>query len=250
MNPPKTIVIANQKGGLGKTTVAQNVGYCISQTGRKTLLIDLDPQQNLGKTFNVDTTSSVAEVLSGNSADPVQINSTNLFILPAGPNLSVYLAKMAADIDLLFPLREYVKSLSNYSVIIIDTPPTLVGLTLAGFIAADYLLIPVSTSFYSTHGTDDLIQTYVKVKKQLNTGLNLLGFCVSMHDGRTALGNEILDGLRSQFNGKVFSSTISKTVKIEEAQAKGKSVSELYPQAEVSKQYSALTNEILEVIYG
>ena len=261
----KTICIANHKGGVGKTTTTINLAGALSRTGKQILVCDLDQQGSASKSLaGPDFPETILNIFSGQSITPLQTKNQNIYLLPADKNLSSITQKMATDYDTLFKLKDYLKTLNckgmneetrkrcimigepnEYDFVLIDTPPTLLNLTLAGMIAADYLLIPISTQYYSLQGTNDLIESYQKVQQRLNEDLKLLGACISMHDKRTALANEVLQEIKQHFNGNLFKSIIPKTIKVEEAQVKVMPVTDLYPESEVSKQYFNLANEII-----
>lgn len=258
----KTICIANQKGGIGKTTTTVNLAGALSRKGSKILVADLDPQGSASKTLSdITFQETIYHIFSGQNITPLQTKNQNIYLLPADKNLSSITPKMVTDYDVLFKLKDYLKNVNykgvdeetrkrmlfpfEYDFILIDTPPTLLNLTLAGMIAADYLLIPVSTQYYSLQGTNDLIASYQKVQQRLNENLKLLGACISMHDKRTALANEVLQEIKNHFNGNLFQSIIPKTIKIEEAQVNCSTITDLYPESKVSKQYLNLADEII-----
>ena len=240
-----TITTANQKGGVGKTTTTVNLAGALSMIGHKVLVIDTDPQGNATKSLTEEEPPcSVSDIFNGESPPPIKTSNHNINLIPADKNLSSVTSKMTNDYDLLFKLKDYIKTQKNYNFILIDTPPTLLNLTLSGMIAAEYLLIPISTQYYSLQGTNDLIESYQKVRQRLNPDLKLLGACISMHDKRTALSNEILTEIQSYFNGQLFTSIIPKTVKIEEAQAGVRIITDMFPGTEASRQYLSLAKEI------
>ena len=245
----KTIAILNQKGGCGKTTVAYNLAGALA-FGKKILLIDLDSQGNLSKSLEYDSTHTAKDIFTGSSPVPCRTNVSNIDLIPADKTLSAITHEITADIDMQFRLREYLSTLIDYDLVIIDTPPTVGGFTLAAMIAANYFLIPISTNFYTTHGTSDLMETIAKVQKRLNPNLKMLGACISIHDKRTVLANEILTQTQKRFNGKTLNSIISKSIKVEEAAVNRSPVVYSFPKSQTAKEFKALANEIEEVIYG
>ena len=245
----KTIAILNQKGGCGKTTVAYNLAGALA-SGKKILLIDLDPQGNLSKSLTYESTHTAKDIFTNSNPTPSLTSLSNISLIPADKTLSAITHEITADIEMQFRLKEYLSTLTDYDLVIIDTPPTVGGFTLSAMIAADYFLIPVSTNFYTTHGTSDLMETIAKVQKRLNPNLKMLGACISIHDKRTVLANEILTQTQKRFNGKTLNSIISKSIKVEEAAVNRSPVVYSFPKSQTAREYKALANEIEEVIYG
>ena len=243
---PLVIVVANQKGGVGKSTICQNLGYCLSHNKINTSIIDLDPQGNTTKSYPIKTSDEIIRMFEGESIDQIKINGSSLSLLPSHKSLAVVANKMTTDYNLLFKLRDYVNNYCDTQIILIDTPPTLIGLTVSAFASASHLLIPISSTFYSTHGVNDLLETFEMIKERLNPELKLLGFCVSIFDTRTSLSEEVVKEIQSSFGDLVFDSIIPKTVKVEEAQSSLMSVCEMYPSSKVSKSYFSLSEEIIK----
>jgi len=253
------IAIANQKGGVGKTTTTFNMGAALAghllcpniPESRNVLLIDLDPQGNLTKTFLRDQeipSATSADIFQAGRELPAIIASykSNLYLLPADRGLSREAETIANDFDRINLLKVYIAKLEKISLVMIDTPPTLGGLTTAALIAATHLLIPISTHLYSLQGTKDLLDTYRRVKERLNPTVEIVGVLLSDYDQRTALANEIAEKVTEIFHGKLFKTKIMHSVKIEEAAVKRQAIIDQPRQSEAADAYKQLAAEVME----
>ena len=246
------ICITNQKGGVGKTTTAVNLGYFLAKDKFKTLIIDFDPQGNATSGLGIqkeDLEETMTEVALGKATLSQIIQETkfkNLDIAPTTPELANAEVEMAKLDKKFVQLKNAIAEISaQYDYIIIDSPPSLSFLTVNGMIAAEYLLLPVQTEFYALEGVAQLLES-MKLVKKVNPELKLLGVLATMYDKRTSLSVEVLEEVKKYFKDKVFETTIPRNVRVAEAPSHGAPVGNYDKFSKGAKAYKALAREVEE----
>jgi chromosome partitioning protein len=247
------LAIANQKGGVGKTTTAINLGAALALRGHKTVLIDLDPQANSTMSY-VDMTGitrSLFDALTEPNCPVADIivptPVERLSIIPSRIGLAKLEAKLVGEMDAHFRLKDKLEPITKtHDIILIDCPPALGLLTVNALVAATHLLIPIQSSYFALEGTDDLLETVEKVRSRANPGLEIMGVLITMHDRRTALARDIRGQIQRVFGSKVFNTVITKSVRLEESPAYKESIFTFAPDSSGATEYYSLSEEVME----
>jgi chromosome partitioning protein len=245
-----TYAIANQKGGVGKTTTAVNVAACIAEAGYPTLLIDIDPQANatVGLGLAKDLQPSIYDVLSGDATAEEALHPSSipgLTVLPASPDLAganMELPRIAGSEnrlrDALAPIKD------RFQFLVLDCPPSLGPLTVNALVAADRVIVPVQTEYFALEGLAGLLDTLSLIQRELNPQLTIAGMLLTMHDGRTRLARDVEREVREHFPALVFNTVIPRNIRIGEAPSYGLPVIHHDPHCPGADAYFELAKEV------
>ena len=249
----KIISVANQKGGVGKTTTSINLSTLIAKKGKKVLMIDADPQGNASSGVGIDRDDielSIYDILieEVEFKDVVKkTNVKNLDICPSNINLAGAEVELVSVMSREHRLKEKLDKIKdNYDFIIIDCPPSLGLITLNAFTASDSVLIPVQCEYYALEGLGQLLNTINLVKKHLNKNLEIEGALLTMYDARTNLSNQVVKEVKNYFNDKVYKNVIPRNVKLSEAPSYGMPISIYDPRSKGAKSYEKFVKEFLK----
>jgi chromosome partitioning protein len=251
---PLVIAITNQKGGVGKTTTSVNVSAALALMGKRVLLVDTDPQAHstISVTSGIDACEKSLYEIMMNRNEKIE----DIIVRSNVPGLDVAVAKISmaklepsllGELDGHYRLKDVLEPVKpKYDFIFIDTPPTLGLTTLNALVAASHLLIPIQSSYLCLEGTDDLLETIDKVRKIANPGLQIIGVLITLHDRRTNLARDVVKRIKKVFGDKLFTTYISKSVKLEESPAYKESIFTYAPDSVGAAQYKKVAEEIID----
>ena len=248
----KIIAIANQKGGVAKTTTAINLSAALSQLGQRVLLVDFDPQGNASSGLGIDKNKlekSVYDVLVNNVPAELLIVPKvrpNLDLLPAKVDLAGAEMELVMAISREVRLKDALAELKDkYDYIIIDSPPSLGLLTINALTAANQYIVPIQCEYYALEGVTQLLNTIKLIQRSLNPALKLCGILMTMYDYRTKLSKQVVDDVRASFGKQVFQTVIPRNVRLSEAPSYGLSIIDYDPKSKGAESYLELAKEVL-----
>lgn len=249
----RIIAIANQKGGVGKTTTSINLSAALAEEGKRVLVIDTDPQGNTTSGLGVEKSeveNSVYELILGECTISECIMKDvypNLSLIPANVNLAAAEIELIGVEDQNFVLKNEIEKVkSNYDYILIDCPPSLSVLTVNAMTTADSVLVPIQCEYYALEGLSQLIHTVNLVKERLSPNLDMEGVVFTMYDSRTNLSNQVVENVTANFHYHVFNTVIPRSIRLAEAPSYGEPICKYDPKSSGTEAYRNLAREIIK----
>lgn len=248
-----TIALTNQKGGVGKTTTAINLGAYLGKLEKRVLIIDLDPQANSSSGLGLekrDVKEGLYDVIVNNipiTQTVLKMNSKNLYIVPSDPVLAAAEVELVGTMNREARLKKALETVADkFDICLIDCPPSLGLLTINGLVAADKVIIPVQSEYYALEGLGHLLHTIDRVKMNLNPYLDILGIVLTMYDRRTALSHQVKEEVRRHFEDKLFETVIPRNIRLAEAPSHGKSILQYDRFCKGASAYKNLAKEVTQ----
>lgn len=250
----KVIAVANQKGGVGKTTTTINLGYSLSAAGKKVLCVDMDPQSNMTSGFGIDSSSinftTYNILIEGKDIKEAYIeleDMSGITIVPSSIQLAGAEIELVPMLSREFRLKNSINEIKeDFDYILIDCPPSLGLLTINALTAADSVLVPIQCEYYALEGLTQLMNTINLIKKNINHGLEIEGVVLTMFNARTNLSIQVVDEVKKYFKGKVYGTIIPRNIRLGEAPSFGKPISLYDPHSKGAEAYEELAKELIE----